>query len=80
MAENTYFEHNGVYDAHARTNPALRFLENYTAKIDSVDYSGSYLPYYHPNAVFHDATGVDYLGGAEIWKWIIGHFGPMSKI
>jgi hypothetical protein len=80
MAENTYFEHNGVYDAHTRTHHALRFLENYTAKIDSADYSGSYLPYYHRNAIFHDATGVDYVGGEAIWKWIMGLFGPMSKI
>lgn len=80
MAENTYFEHTGVYDSHSRINHALRFLENYTAKIDSADYSGSYLPYYHPQAVFHDATGVNYFGGEAIWKWIIGLFAPMSKI
>jgi hypothetical protein len=64
MAQNTYFEHNDSYDARTRTNTALRFLENYTARIDSADYSGSYLPYYHPNAVFH----VDYVGSDAVWK------------
>jgi hypothetical protein len=81
MSQNTYFEHHGSgYDAHTRSSPALRFLEHYSTKIDSADYAGSFLPYYHPNAIFHDATGVDYVGGAAIWKWIIGLFGPMSKI
>jgi len=81
MAENTYFEHNGPYpDAHSQQSPALRFLANYTARIDSADYACSYLPYYHPDAVFHDATGVDYIGGAAIWTWITKLFAPFSRI
>ncbi|CZR51742.1 uncharacterized protein PAC_01619 [Phialocephala subalpina] len=80
MAENIYFEHKGPYDAHSRSNDALRFLANYTAKIDSANYDGSYLPYYHPDAVFHDATGIDYVGGQAIWTWITKLFEPFNSI
>ncbi|KAM3075139.1 hypothetical protein ACMFMG_007404 [Clarireedia jacksonii] len=59
----------------SRQHPALRFLEFYVEKINGASYEGSYLPYYHPEAVFHDATGVDYVGGAEVWTWIRGLFG-----
>ncbi|RDW77526.1 hypothetical protein BP6252_05579 [Coleophoma cylindrospora] len=81
MAENSYFEHKGSFpDDHSRENHALRFMEHYVSRIDSADYKCSYLPYYHPQAVFHDTTGVDYVGGPAIWEWISGLFGPMSKI
>ncbi|TAQ90316.1 hypothetical protein B7494_g1353 [Chlorociboria aeruginascens] len=81
MAENTCFVHEGPYpDDHSRQNHALRFLEHYAQKINSAEYSGSYLPYYHPDAVFHDATGVDYVGGEAIWTWIRGLFAPFEKI
>ncbi|KAG4026754.1 hypothetical protein MFRU_037g00650 [Monilinia fructicola] len=59
----------------SRRHPALRFLENYIDKINSASYQGSYLPYYHPRSTFHDATGVDYIGGAAIWRWIRELFG-----
>jgi acid phosphatase family membrane protein YuiD len=63
----TYFEHTGPYpNEHSNLSPALRFLANYTSRIDSADYDCSYLSYYYPNAVFYDATGVDYVGGAKI--------------
>ncbi|KAJ8066887.1 hypothetical protein OCU04_004273 [Sclerotinia nivalis] len=72
----TIHRHTGPFPtASSRQNPALHFLENYVKKINSASYSGSYLSYYHPRSVFHDATGIDYVGGAVIWKWIQGLFG-----
>jgi hypothetical protein len=69
----TYFHHDGAYPTPTtEKNAALRFLANYTKRIDSADYNTSYLPYYHPEAVFHDATGVDYVGGQAIWT--VGFF------
>jgi hypothetical protein len=66
---STYFEHTGPYpNTHSDLSPALRFLANYTKRIDSTDYNCSYLPYYHPNAVFHNATAVDYVCGKAIWE------------
>ncbi|PQE04759.1 hypothetical protein CJF30_00004541 [Rutstroemia sp. NJR-2017a BBW] len=50
-------------------------MEFYVEKINTASYEGSYLPYYHPDSIFHDATGVDYVGGAAIWTWIRGLFG-----
>jgi hypothetical protein len=81
MAGNTYFEYHGTFpDAHTREHHALRFLEHYMTKIESTDYSGSYLPYYHPDAIFHDAQGVDYVGGEAIWKQFMRQFSLMSKL
>ena len=30
--------------------------------------------------MFHDTSGVDYVGGEAIWKWIAGLFAPFDKI
>ncbi|CAD6445541.1 9a495e7c-721d-4823-8d04-75e55552fffc-CDS [Sclerotinia trifoliorum] len=71
----TIHQHTGPFPTvSSRQHPALRFLENYIKKINSASYSDSYLSYYHPRSVFHDATGIDYVGGAVIWKWIQGLF------
>ncbi|EDO03019.1 hypothetical protein SS1G_05496 [Sclerotinia sclerotiorum 1980 UF-70] len=71
----TIHQHTGPFPTlSSRQHPALRFLENYVKKINSTSYSNSYLSYYHPRSIFHDATGIDYVGGAVIWKWIQGLF------
>ncbi|THV49864.1 hypothetical protein BGAL_0175g00010 [Botrytis galanthina] len=79
----TIHQHIGPFPTpSSRQHPALHFLEHYASKINSASYTGSYLSYYHPRSIFHDATGVDYIGGAVIWKWIQGLFGGeiFSKI
>jgi len=81
MSQNTYFEHEGRFPTpRSDTNPALRFLANYVKRIDSADYNNSWLPHYHPQAVFRDATGIEYKTGPVIWQWIHGLFAPFSKI
>ncbi|KAH6679174.1 hypothetical protein B0J14DRAFT_558504 [Halenospora varia] len=79
--KTTYYHHTGPWPTpETEKVPALKFLANYTKRIDSADYDCSWLPYYHPDAVFHDATGRDYVGGQVIWDWIVNLFAPFRKL
>lgn len=72
--------HYGDYDASTRKIPALKFLEIYTNKVDSIDITGDFSKWYAPSAKFYNADSVVYHGGKEIWAWMGNLFGPFFSV
>lgn len=46
---------------------ALRFLDNYTRRIECTDYTCSHFSFFHPHTTLRDATGTEYVGGPAIY-------------
>ena len=63
-----------------RLEPSLSFLESYTAHVDSLDLSAPSTTSYSPNATFYNTDGIVYSGGAAIWTWMRGLFGPFAAL
>jgi len=66
-----------------RTSPRLRFFEKYVSTVDDTQNNGGsvdWTKFYKPNAVFHNADGIDYIGNAAISEWINTLFGGFSHL
>lgn len=74
------FVHQGPWDAHSRQSPALRFIEKYSIKVDSLDLASTpSTAFYSPLAIFHDHKGDVHLGGSAIWHRMQRIFAPFSR-
>lgn len=73
--------HEGPWDTSSRQNPALNFIETYTAEICS-DLSLPIAPtrFFSPSCSFYDATNITYTGATNIIEWMRGLFAPFSKL
>jgi hypothetical protein len=61
------FTHHGIFDAHSRQSRALRFIESYQQKLETLDFSSPSSDFFAANSIFHNTKGDVYISGPHIW-------------
>jgi len=75
------FTHHGPWNEHSRQSPSLRFLEEYSKTIDSLDLSSTpSSKFYAPFAKFHDPKGGVCISGRDIWDSMKRLFTPFDRV
>jgi hypothetical protein len=62
------------------SNPNLTFIQQYTAKVDSLNLSGPSTRWYAPSAIFYNGDATTYRSSEAIWSWMQQLFSPFSGL
>jgi hypothetical protein len=80
MEATSCLTHQGPWNSSTRKIPAFAFIEKYSNKVDSLDFSAPFHDWYSPSCQFHNNNGTTFDGGDAIWTWMRGLFGAFSNV